>query len=273
MSQVDQTQKANAVIFVSRPLTPSPTTDLILCWHDSYAASWHKVVEMVSGSSRHAYSQRTKKEELHSLTSIDPKNSLIVQKELSLTSFGSSAHPWDSYYFQEDEVLSLVTLKQGKWGHIPHGWIESGNMVVLKRIVCTVEIIHFSSLPGMKFFRNLGAVTYLSFFTIPYILLEITLVYFFFFFNLTKLPWWLIQQRICLQCGRPRFCPWVRKMLWRREWLLTSVFLSGEFHGQRSLPGCSPWGHKESNMTAQLSLSHTFLIWQIGKELYSECKI
>ena len=82
----------------------------------------------------------------------------------------------------------------------------------------------------------------------------------FFFFNLTKLPWWLIQQRICLQCGRPRFNPWVRKMLWRREWLLTSVFLSGEFHGQRSLAGCSPWGHKESNMTAQLSLSHTFLI-------------
>jgi len=188
VSQIDQTQKANAVIFVSRPLTPSPTTDLILCWHDSYAASWHKVVEMVSGSSRHAYSQRTKKEELHSLTSIDPKNSLIVQKELSLTSFGSSAHPWDSYYFQEDEVLSLVTLKQGKWGHIPHGWIASGNMVVLKRIVCTVEIIHFSSLPGMKFFRNLGAVTYLSFFTIPYILLEITLVYFFFFLIWQSFP-------------------------------------------------------------------------------------
>ena len=90
MSQVDQTQKTNAVIFVSRPLTPSPTTDLILCWHDSYAAYWHKVVEMVSGSSRHAYSQRTKKEELCCLISIDPKNSLLVQKELS---FGSSAHP------------------------------------------------------------------------------------------------------------------------------------------------------------------------------------
>ena len=66
VSQVDKTQKANAVIFVCRPLAASPTTDLILCWHDSYAASWHKVVEMVSGSRRHAYSQRTKKKASHS---------------------------------------------------------------------------------------------------------------------------------------------------------------------------------------------------------------
>ena len=64
-------------------------------------------------------------------------------------------------------------------------------MVVLKRIACTVEIIgieiHFSSLPGVKFLRNLGAVTYLLFFTIPYILLEITLVYFFLKFDKASL--------------------------------------------------------------------------------------
>ena len=29
----------------------------------------------------------------------------------------------------------------------------------------------------------------------------------------------------------------------------TPVFLSGEFHGQRSLAGYSPWGHKESDTT------------------------
>ena len=28
----------------------------------------------------------------------------------------------------------------------------------------------------------------------------------------------------------------------------TPVFLPGEFHGQRSLVGCSPWGHKEPDM-------------------------
>ena len=29
----------------------------------------------------------------------------------------------------------------------------------------------------------------------------------------------------------------------------TLVFLPGEFHGQRSLADCSPWGLKESDMT------------------------
>ena len=33
------------------------------------------------------------------------------------------------------------------------------------------------------------------------------------------------------------FDPWVGKILWRREWLPTTVFLPGEFHGQRSLAG------------------------------------
>ena len=31
---------------------------------------------------------------------------------------------------------------------------------------------------------------------------------------------------------------------WRREWLPIPVFLPGEFHGQRSLAGYSPQGHK-----------------------------
>ena len=34
-----------------------------------------------------------------------------------------------------------------------------------------------------------------------------------------------------------------------REWLPTPVFLPGEFHGQRSLVGYSPWGRKELNTT------------------------
>ena len=32
-----------------------------------------------------------------------------------------------------------------------------------------------------------------------------------------------------------------------------SVFLPGKFHGQRSLVGYSPWGHKELDMTYQLN--------------------
>ena len=38
--------------------------------------------------------------------------------------------------------------------------------------------------------------------------------------------------------------PWVAKIPWRREWLPTPVFLPGESHGQRSLSGYSPWGHR-----------------------------
>ena len=36
--------------------------------------------------------------------------------------------------------------------------------------------------------------------------------------------------------------------------LPTPVFLLGEFHGQRSLAGCSPWGRKELAMTEWLTL-------------------
>ena len=48
---------------------------------------------------------------------------------------------------------------------------------------------------------------------------------------------------------RCRFDPWVRKIPWGKAWQPTPVFLPGEPHGQRSLAGYSPWGHKESDMT------------------------
>ena len=35
----------------------------------------------------------------------------------------------------------------------------------------------------------------------------------------------------------------------RREWLPTPVFLSEEFHGQRTLVDYNLWGHKESDTT------------------------
>ena len=52
-----------------------------------------------------------------------------------------------------------------------------------------------------------------------------------------------------LQCRRPKFNPLVRKIPWRREWPPTLVFWPREFHGQRSLAGYDPQGHKESDMT------------------------
>ena len=50
---------------------------------------------------------------------------------------------------------------------------------------------------------------------------------------------------------------WVSKILWRREWLSTPVFLPGESNGQRSLAGYSPWGCKESDAFERLMLTHS----------------
>ena len=42
------------------------------------------------------------------------------------------------------------------------------------------------------------------------------------------------------------------RTLWRRQWHPTPVLLPGKSHGQRSLVGCSPWGHEESDKTERL---------------------
>ena len=39
---------------------------------------------------------------------------------------------------------------------------------------------------------------------------------------------------------------------WRRRWHPTPALLPGKSHGQRSLIGYSPWGHKESGTTERL---------------------
>ena len=38
----------------------------------------------------------------------------------------------------------------------------------------------------------------------------------------------------------------------RRQWHPTPVLLPGKSHGQRSLVGCGPWGHEESDTTERL---------------------
>ena len=58
----------------------------------------------------------------------------------------------------------------------------------------------------------------------------------------------------CRRHKRQKFNPWVRKIPWSRKWEPTPVSLPGESHGQRSLVGYSPWGHKELDMTDQLSM-------------------
>ena len=69
--------------------------------------------------------------------------------------------------------------------------------------------------------------------------------------------------RVCLQCQRPGFDPWVRKIPWRRKWQPTPAFLPEEFHGQKSLVGYSPCGHKESDKTEWLAPSSSFSLQPI----------
>ena len=57
------------------------------------------------------------------------------------------------------------------------------------------------------------------------------------------------------------FDPWVGKIPWRRGWQPTPGFLPGESHGQRSLVGYSPWGHKEWDTTEQLSSTKEGIGW------------
>ena len=58
-----------------------------------------------------------------------------------------------------------------------------------------------------------------------------------------------LSHRECRRCRRPRFSPWVENIPWRRKWQPTPVFLPGESHGQRSLVGYRPRGHKELDTT------------------------
>ena len=52
----------------------------------------------------------------------------------------------------------------------------------------------------------------------------------------------------------------------KRKWQPTSVSLPGESHGQRSLVGYSPWGHKESDSYAHT----TYLRASLGGSVHEE---
>ena len=58
------------------------------------------------------------------------------------------------------------------------------------------------------------------------------------------------------RCKKGGFNPWVGKISWGRNWHSTPVFLPGKFHGQGSLVGYSPWGHKGAD-TAEWLSAHT----------------
>ena len=62
------------------------------------------------------------------------------------------------------------------------------------------------------------------------------------------------NKELTCQCKRFKRCgcnPWVGKIPWRRKWQPTSLFLPGEFHGQRSLAA----------ITHGVAKSQTWLKW------------
>ena len=83
----------------------------------------------------------------------------------------------------------------------------------------------------------------------------------------------------------PGFDPWVGKVPWRRRWQPAPEFLPGESHGQSSLAGCSPWGHRSqsdlatkppppgcNSLRPPASLSTcTFLLSKLSTLLFTYC--
>ena len=74
---------------------------------------------------------------------------------------------------------------------------------------------------------------------------------------------YLVAQKVDSSCSAECVVqPGVGRIPWKREWQPTPVILLGEFYGQRSLAGYSPWGHKELDTTEQLSTrTHNKLIF------------
>ena len=59
---------------------------------------------------------------------------------------------------------------------------------------------------------------------------------------------------------------------------MTTVFLPGESYGQRSLLGCSLWGHKELDTVEQLSahtckITTTLIQTKFVNYFYKNCKL
>ena len=58
-----------------------------------------------------------------------------------------------------------------------------------------------------------------------------------------------VDKESAWNAGNQGLIPGSGRFPWRRKWQAIPVFLPGEFHGQRSLAGYSPWGYKESDTT------------------------
>ena len=80
-----------------------------------------------------------------------------------------------------------------------------------------------------------------------------------------------LQCRRCRRLRRHKFDPWVRNIPWRRKRHPTPVLLPGKFHGQRSLAGYSPQGHKESDTNEVTERTHIYKLVIQGCYTFTFC--
>ena len=79
--------------------------------------------------------------------------------------------------------------------------------------------------------------------------------------KLYVLPWWLSRLKICLQCRGCGFGSWLRRILWRRTWQPTAIFLPGGSHRPKNLATIHSVT-KESDTTEAIELTCTdFMNW------------
>ena len=79
-----------------------------------------------------------------------------------------------------------------------------------------------------------------------------------------------VKENLPLMKGRHRcFYLDLASSNWRRQWQPTPVLLPGKSHGCRSLVGCSPWGHEESDMTEW----HHFHFHALEKEMATHFRV
>ena len=79
------------------------------------------------------------------------------------------------------------------------------------------------------------------------------------------------------QCRRHKRCgfyPWVGKIPWRRTWKPTPLFSPGKSHGQRSLEGYGPQGHRVRQDRSDLTHTRTHaqrpqMVDRLGGDCYS----
>ena len=79
-------------------------------------------------------------------------------------------------------------------------------------------------------------------------------------------------KRLCLQCGRPGFDPWVGKIPWRRKWQCTPVLLPGKIPWAGEAGRLQSMGSQRVRHKWETSLSFPFSVYSCHLFLISSIR-